>query len=188
MPLTAAQRTAFFEEDAQMGIPNRTVIQLQTEGLSGVEDLEEFDKETIEGIASNLRRRPAGRVADPNPGAAAGATILTPPFACGAKSQQRLIHATKLLRFYDTVGRAVTAGNLQWTPVMKNFSEQWKALEDKKGGDEPDVPMVSKALPIIKWTEAGVCTIPLAYVIRPEATVPSYNRCSGCRNTPFCSA
>ena len=111
-----------------------------------------------------------------------------PLLAFGAKAQQRLIHATKLLRFYDTVGRAVTAGNLQWTPVMKNFSEQWKALEDKKGGDEPDVPMVSKALPIIKWTEAGVCTIPLAYVIRPEATVPSYNRCSGCRNTPFCSA
>jgi hypothetical protein len=187
MPLTAAQRTLFFEDDAQMGITNRTVIQLQTEGLTAVEDLAEFDKETIEGMASNLRR-PAGRIADPNPGAAAGATIPTPPFAFGAKSQQRLIQATNLLRFYDTVGRAVTAANLQWTPVMKNFSAQWKALEDKKGGDEPDVPMISKALPIIKWTEAfrdylhrviGVCTIPLAYAIRPEA---------GCGNTPFCSA
>ena len=39
-------------------------------------------------------------------------------------------------------------------PVMKNFSERWKALEDKKGGDELDVPMVTKVLPIIKWTEA----------------------------------
>ena len=54
MPSTAAQRTVFFEEDAQMDIPNQTVIQLQTEGLSGVKDLAEFDKETIEGIASNL--------------------------------------------------------------------------------------------------------------------------------------
>jgi hypothetical protein len=80
MPLTAAQRTAFFEEDAQMDIPNRTVIQLQTEGLSGIEDLAEFDKETIEGIASNLRH-PVGRIADPKPGAAAGAMIPTPPFA-----------------------------------------------------------------------------------------------------------
>ena len=124
-----------------------------------------------------------GRIADPNPGAAAGATIPTPPFAFGAKSQQRLIVSTKLLQFYDTiVGCAATAGNLQWTPVMKNFSEQWKALEDKKGGDEPDVPMITKALPIIKWTEAfrdylhrviGVRTIPLAYVIRPNATVPT---------------
>jgi hypothetical protein len=65
--------------------------------------------------------------------------------------------------------------------IMKNFSEQWKALEDKKGGDKLDVSMISKALPIIKWTEGfrdylhrviGVRTIPLAYVIRPEATVP----------------
>jgi hypothetical protein len=104
--------------------------------------------------------------------------------------------STKLLRFYDTVNRAVTAGNLQWTPVMKNFSEQWKSFEDKKGDDEPDVPMrISKALPIIKWTEAfrdylhraiGVCTILLAYVIRPEATVPTIG--AQCRNTPFCSA
>jgi hypothetical protein len=125
MLLTAAQRTMFFEEDAQMGIPNRTVIQLQTEGLSGIEDLVDFDKETIKGIASSLRR-PAGRIADPNPGAAAGATIRTPPFAFEAKSQQRLIVSTKLLRFYDTVGHVATAGNLQWTPaVMKNFSEQW---------------------------------------------------------------
>jgi hypothetical protein len=67
MPLTAAQRTAFFEEDAQMGIPNRTVVQLQTEGLSGVEDLAEFDKERIEGIASNLRRPAGRRIADPHP-------------------------------------------------------------------------------------------------------------------------
>jgi hypothetical protein len=65
---------------------------------------------------------------------------------------------------------------------MKNFSEQWKALEDKKGGDEPDVPMITKALPIINWTEAfrdylhqviGVRIIPLAYAIRPDATVPT---------------
>jgi hypothetical protein len=64
---------------------------------------------------------------------------------------------------------------------MRNYAEQWKALEDKKGNDEPDVPKITGALPIIKWTEAfqdylprviGVRNIPLAYVVRPEATVP----------------
>jgi hypothetical protein len=162
------------------GIPNATVVQLQEEGIDTVADLADFDKDTIEQIAANLRR-PAGRIPDPNPGAAAGATIATPPFVLGAKSQQRLTTATALVRFYDTVGRLVTAGNLQWTPVMKHFSEQWKALKDKKGGDEPEVPKITKALPIIKWTEAfrdftyrviGVRTIPLAYVIRPDAVVP----------------
>ena len=52
MPLTAAQeRTAFFEDAAQMGIPNMTVVQLQAEGLlDGVEDLADFDKETSSGL------------------------------------------------------------------------------------------------------------------------------------------
>jgi hypothetical protein len=37
---------------------------------------------------------------------------------------------------------------------MKNFSEQWKALEDKKSGDDFEVSKTTKALPIIKWTKA----------------------------------
>jgi hypothetical protein len=79
------------------------------------------------------------------------------------------------------VGRPITVGNLQWTGVVKNFSEQWKALETKKSSEEPEVPKITKALPVIKWTEAfgcylhrvvGVRKIPLAYVIRPEVAVP----------------
>jgi hypothetical protein len=63
---------------------------------------------------------------------------------------------------------------------MKNFEIQWKALKDKKDEDIPDVPKITKALPIIKWTEAftdfldrviGVRTIPLCYVIREEVQV-----------------
>ena len=45
-----------------------------------MDDLVDFDKDTIiEQIAANLRR-PAGRVPDPNPAAAAGATVPTAPF------------------------------------------------------------------------------------------------------------
>ena len=36
MPLTAAQRTVFFENAAQMGIRNVTVVQLEAEGIGGV--------------------------------------------------------------------------------------------------------------------------------------------------------
>jgi hypothetical protein len=184
MPLTAAQVTAFFEGAAQMGIPNATVVQLQEEGIDTANDLVDFDKDTIKQTAANLRRPGAGRIADPNPTAAPGATIPTPPFVFGAKSHQRLTHAAKLIQYNATVGcKNATAGNLQRTPVMKNFSEQWnKALEDKKGGNKPEVPKITKVLPIIKWTEAsrdylhrviGICTVPLAYVIQPEAPVPA---------------
>jgi predicted RecB family nuclease len=89
MPLTATQTTAFFEEPAQMGIPNATVVQLlQQEGINTVDDLADFDKDTIEQIAANLRR-PAGRIPDPNPQAAQGATIPTPPFVYGAQTQKQ---------------------------------------------------------------------------------------------------
>jgi hypothetical protein len=179
--LTAAQRTAFFEDAAQLGIPHATVVQLQTEGVNDADDLVDFNKDAIEQIAADPGR-PAGRTPDPNPAAAAGVKIPMPPFVFGAKSQQRLSHAAKLVRCCDAVGRNATAGNPQWTPFMKNFSEQWKALKDKKGGDEPEVPKITKALPIVKWTKASrdhlhraisVCTIPLAHhVIGPEASAP----------------
>jgi hypothetical protein len=99
MPLTVAQTTAFFEDAAQMAIPNAMAVQLQEEGIDTVDSLTEFDADTIERIAAKLRR-PAGRIVDPNPGAAEGATIATPPFVFGAKTQQRLIIACKLVRFF----------------------------------------------------------------------------------------
>jgi hypothetical protein len=46
MLLTAAQTTVFFEDAAQMGIPNATVVQLQVEGIVSVDDLADFDKDT----------------------------------------------------------------------------------------------------------------------------------------------
>ena len=68
----------------------------------------------------------------------------------------------------------LTASNIQWTQVMSNFEIQWKALKERKGEDDPEVPKITKALPIMKWTEAfqdflnrviGARMIPLAYVI-----------------------
>jgi hypothetical protein len=92
MVLTAAQTTAFFEGANQMGIPNATVVQLVNEGISEVDDLSEFDRDSLQQVADNLRR-PGGRIPDPTAGAAPGATIPTPPFIFGAKSQQRLLAA-----------------------------------------------------------------------------------------------
>jgi hypothetical protein len=184
MVLTAAQTTLFFEDNAQMGIPHATVLQLQNEGISTVDDLIDFDKDTLQQVADNLRR-PGGRIQDPTPGAVLGATIPTPPFVFGAKSQKRLLAACDIVRYYEGTGRPLTAGNIQWNTVIKNFGEQWKALKDRKTGDLPEVPKITKALPVIKWTQAfadflpqmiGVRMIPLAYVIRDEVIVPAAAR------------
>jgi hypothetical protein len=48
MVLTAAQTAAFFHEEAQMGIPNPTVAQMQAEGITNVHDLADFDKESLQ--------------------------------------------------------------------------------------------------------------------------------------------
>ena len=181
MVLTAAQTTAFFEGQDQMGVPHPTVVQLAQEGITAVDDLADFEKESLQQLADNLRR-PGGRVPDPTPNAAEGATIPTPAFVFGAKSQKRLLVATDLIKYYNMTGREISASNIRWNHVMKNFEIQWKALKSKKDEDLPEVPKITKALPIIKWTEAfqdfldrviGVRTIPLCYVIREEAQVPA---------------
>ena len=181
MVLTAAQTQAFFEQPAQMGIPHATVVQLQVEGIAAVSNLADFDKESLQQLADNLRK-PAGRIPDPNPAAAPGATIPTPPFIFGAKSQHRLSVACEIVRYYNTTNRELTASNLRWSHVISNFEVQWKALKARKDDDAPEVPKISKALPIIKWSEAfhdflnrviGVRTIPLAYVTRATVAVPA---------------
>lgn len=180
MVVTAAQTTAFFEHDDQMGIPHATVVQMAREGIATVADLADFEEKSIKQLAENLRR-PGGRVPDPNPAAGPGATIPTPAFEFGAKSQKRLVVASELVRYYETTSRDPTAANIRWTHVMRNFHVQWEALKDEKDGDTPEVPKISKALPVIKWTGAfqdfltraiGVRTIPLCYVVRPTVAVP----------------
>ena len=111
MVLTAAQMTMFFEHQDQMGIPHAMVIQLQVEGITTILDLADFNKETLQQLAENLRK-PAGRVPDPNPSAAPGATIPTPPFTFRAKSQHHLGVACELVQYYQTVGRDLTAANM----------------------------------------------------------------------------
>jgi len=167
MVLTAAQRTAFFENPDQLGIPHDTFLHLVNDGIENENDLVDFDEASIKQIAENLRRPPGGG----------------PALQFGAKSQARLTTACDLMRYYQATGRDPTAGNLQWTRVMRNFQIQWKALQDrKKDGEEPDVPKITRSLPIMKWTEAfpdflrqviGVRTIPLIYVIRTDENVPA---------------
>ena len=180
MVLTQLQTTAFFENPDQLGIPHETMVQIQREGIQAVADLADFEKQELQQLADNLRK-PGGRIPDPNPNAAPGATIATPAFTFGAKSQKRLTVACDLVRYYQTVGRDLTSANIQWNQVMSNFEIQWKALKEKKDEDDPDVPTITKALPIIKWTEAfqdflhrviGARMIPLAYVIRTNPQVP----------------
>ena len=154
---------------------------MATEGLETVDDLAEFDDESLKQITDNLRR-PGGRIPDPNPGAATGATIPAPSFVFGVKSQLRLKSATTITKYYETVGRTPSAGNMRWNPVIKTFIKHWKSLKARKDNTDPEMPKISKTLSIMKWTESfsdfarqivGSRTIPLSYVIRYTVIVPA---------------
>ena len=163
-----------------MAMDAAAVAQLAVEGIINIQDLADFDEDSLKQVAENLRR-PSGRIPDPNVGAVAGAMIPTPPFVFGAKTQMRLLVATDLVRFYETIGRDLSVTVVVWEHVMKNFNEQWKAIKDGKKATQPEVPTISKSLTIIRWIEAfqdhcfhcfGVRFIPLAYVIRDTVEVP----------------
>ena len=175
MPFTNAQTTAFFEDADQMAIPHRTVAQLATEGITAVDDLAEFEDDDFKQVAYNLSHPPAVLNAAVPP-------VLVPqePFVLGAKSLRRLKVAAKAIRYYQSIDRATTSGNMHFTNVLRNFELQWNSLEDKVEADAPDVPKITRNLAVTRWSESfvdflnqsyGVRKAPLAYVIRDDAVV-----------------
>ena len=168
--VTANQATAFFEDNAQMGIPHATVVQMRNEGILLISDLEEFMKEDIDNLASTLRKTPI-------PG-------VTPPvnYTFGVKSQKRLIVAAEIVRYYVTVGRTITASGMLWNPVLKNFEVQWKSIKERKDRDSPETPKITRNTAVIKWSEVfkdhlhrliGYRNIALSYVIRDSDNTPN---------------
>ena len=100
MVLTIAQNTAFFTDAGQMGLNDATFALLNTKGINVVADLDKFDKDDLEQIAKNIQNSQAGNLA----------AVL------GAKSLKRLIVACDMVRFYNTVGRALSAANITVEP------------------------------------------------------------------------
>ena len=133
MVVTAAQTTVFFKNPDQMGIPHAMVIQLQVE---------------VFRTWQILIKTPCSNWLTANPAAATRVTIPTPSFVFGAKSQHCISVACEIVCYYNAVGHDITAANMRWTQVIKNFEDQWKALKVCKEDDKPNVPKTSKSLPI----------------------------------------
>eukprot|EP00957_Ditylum_brightwellii_P150326 11447543-Ditylum_brightwellii.AAC.1 len=90
-----------------------------------------------------------------------------------------VLHATK---YYEAVGRELLANNMRWNPILKGFCDSYQVIHEMKEQDDPEVPTVTKSLPIMKWTKLfkdhlqraiGKRIIPLSYVIWDEVTVPA---------------
>ena len=118
-----------------MAILNDTVVQLVNEGIFNMTNPLYFDKDTLQKISDNIYR-PVGMVPGPDyiPPVPLPETpppiltIPTPSFIFCAKSQKHLLIACDLIQLYETIGRNMTAANIQWFLMKKNFGEQYKSL------------------------------------------------------------
>ena len=175
--LTAAQKTAFFEENAQMGLSNRTRLYLQSEGIVELDDLNDFvKKEAWDQVLENCKRPPQV----PNP---ADATQLIPQaaFQFPVKSLLRLRVAALAVQYYDRTGRALSAGGMLW-PRLSNFQVEWDLLKERKeSNDESNMPTISNKLSITAFFEAyetftdefiGQIGCPLRWIYREDERVP----------------
>ena len=175
--LTANQTTAFFTAAAQIGLDARTYEFLQSEGVHTISDLFDINSDIIDTIAANARK-PTGRVPNPDPNAAPGSTIPTPPYPIAAKSLHRLKVSIRMLKYLAKTGRPVEAATLQWA-VLRDFSEHWTILGTKIKADNSPSPRVDKKCTSLRvfddhfneWTGSniGIQGAPLSYVIRADA-------------------
>jgi len=136
-----------------MGILAATYMQMENDGITMFKDLLTFKLEDVKCIAEGLHC-PSGWIPDPMAGQVnsppAGVTIPTPPFSFPIKSQIQLEAAIEMAHFYDMIGRAFTTQNMMFNPIIKNFTELWDVLEEKKKKEEPEVPKLGNGVSFVK--------------------------------------
>ena len=119
MVFTGAQTSLFFEHASQMGLSNRMRMALDAEGVVHVEDLAEWRSDEWDQFVENCKWAP--QLPDP---ANAGALIVQASFVIPVRSLKHLKIAGSIVHYYNSVGRELSASNMQWSSVISNFEIQ----------------------------------------------------------------
>ena len=119
-----AQTTTFFEHANQMGIPHTTVMQLHAEGIETVVDLVDFNKDSLQQLADNLRR-PGECVPDPNGNrktdrSLVGSKVPMDPYDAKA-SVENLWSANKFCASMRRGSKSVSDKKLGMTAILQFF-------------------------------------------------------------------
>ena len=152
-----------------MHLTNKQRTALLNKGLTTVNDFQNFKRKEVLVAFKNCRN-------------------LVPPTPLSAKTLTRLLVTAVAWHYYTDTGRKNTATNMHFQNVLRSFNIEWKAIQAMADKDnELDLPIISRSLPPLKWSESfkqylyhsfGVRTVPLTYVIRnsidvdPEAPTP----------------
>lgn len=69
---------------------------------------------------------------------------------------------------------------MRWNPIIKIFSQHWKALRTRMKEDKPEVPKITKGMLPTKWSEAFLDFLlgmyqdrVLKYLMQPPPTLPT---------------
>ena len=88
----------------------------------------------------------------------------------------RLTTVRHAVPYYKTINREIIPAMMRWEYTLKNFHEALKALQAHADKTAPNVPCISRAMPVIKWAPTFELVmestygprdfLPLMYVIR----------------------
>ena len=197
MPFTAAQLTHFFTSNLQMALTNEQREALEREGLSTVNDFDDFEEDqlrvafknaragipgtpTIQAIPEVIQNGQVVQAAVPAITGTSGVQSVPIP----AKCITRLLIASVAYHYYKDTGREITPTNMHFTNVLREFHIEWNAMLSMAEQEAPSLPMLTKNNPPLKWCESfknflyatfGVRKIPLLYVIRENEDVTPEN-------------
>ena len=157
------------------------VTRITYEGLTNFDSLQDFDKKSIESLASTCRKEIPAITADLANGIAA--EIEIPGANVSSISIRRLIVACSAAKFYNSVERTMTNANMHYGNVLQDFKVEYEAYIALKDEEAPKAPTVNDKdndRKVIKWAPIFKDCLtrtfghkgPLIYVLRDEATVP----------------
>jgi len=108
------------------------------EGITDFNSLVDFDKQTIQYLPKVCKETIAAIVADSANNITA--EVEVPGANVNSISVQRFLVACKAAKYYDSIDRVMTTGNMHYMNVLANFKLEYEAYEAMRKEDVPDIP------------------------------------------------
>jgi hypothetical protein len=119
---------------------NSTVTRILHEGITDIDSLIDFDKDSIEALPRACAR--AITAVEPDPDNDIEGEPAVPAGNLSIASVHRLTVAANAARYYRDVGRTRTVAIMHYNNILAAFKLDYDAYCTLKKQDAPDVPLV----------------------------------------------
>ena len=160
--------------------PDASVNRIIHEVINDLNSLVDFDKDAIQCLSKVCKETIDAIIADYASNITA--EVEVPGANASSISVQCLLVASKAARYYESIDRVMTTGNMHHMNILIYFKVEHEAYEAMKKEDGPNIPKISEKdgdRKIIRWApllldymEHHYCAKgPLRYVLRDDPTV-----------------